>query len=221
MVSFPDCHGADTASTRPTLTWPRLSKPQRFQRGGQSLHYCRRDPQRSSKFLLLLSASYCLYGIWSCETFAWSHDALGQRLGCTSLHIWPNLRDHEPSYITGECWYVNKPAPLTNIPRLCDYFLKPFPLTPSLGPLVLLIVLPLAGTLTTFYVWTLNSMKHTLKDLRDRRQHVKESMYKKLWWALLASIIVIFAFSFSTASLSHPSATLILSLSIGRRDGLS
>ena len=73
---------------------------------------------------------------------------------------------------------------------------------------MLLIVLPLAASLTTFYVWTLNSMNYTLKDLRERRQHVKESMYKKLWWAILLSILVIFAFfffnSFTFASIGDP-----------------
>ncbi|KAK3333550.1 lung seven transmembrane receptor-domain-containing protein [Cercophora scortea] len=76
------------------------------------------------------------------------------------------------------------------------------------GPFVLLIVLPLAGTLTAFYVWTLNSLNFTLKDLRERKQHVKEGMYKKLWWCILLSIIVIFAFfffnSFSFASARDP-----------------
>lgn len=78
----------------------------------------------------------------------------------------------------------------------------------SSGPFVLLIVLPLAATLTAFYVWTLNSLNFTLKDLRERKQHAKESMYKKLWWCILLSIMVIFAFfffnSFSFASASDP-----------------
>ncbi|KAH8895110.1 hypothetical protein GQ53DRAFT_642241 [Thozetella sp. PMI_491] len=78
----------------------------------------------------------------------------------------------------------------------------------SAGPFVLLIVLPLAGTLTAFYVWTLNSLNFTLKDLRERKQHVKEAMYKKLWWCILLSIMVIFGFfffnSFSFASASDP-----------------
>lgn len=73
---------------------------------------------------------------------------------------------------------------------------------------MLLIVLPLAATLTAFYVWTLNSLNFTLKDLRERKQHAKESMYKKLWWCILISILVIFAFfffnSFSFASASDP-----------------
>ena len=69
-------------------------------------------------------------------------------------------------------------------------------------------MLPLAGTLTAFYVWTLNSLNFTLKDLRERKQHAKEAMYRKLWWCILASILVIFAFfffnSFSFASASDP-----------------
>lgn len=76
------------------------------------------------------------------------------------------------------------------------------------GPFVLLIVLPLAGTLTAFYVWTLNSLNLTLKDLKERKQHVKEAMYKKLWWSILISILVIFAFfffnSFTFASVNDP-----------------
>lgn len=69
-------------------------------------------------------------------------------------------------------------------------------------------MLPLAGTLTAFYVWTLNSLNLTLKDLRERKQFVKETMYKKLWWCILVSILVIFGFfffnSFSFASASDP-----------------
>ncbi|PHH61057.1 hypothetical protein CDD81_825 [Ophiocordyceps australis] len=78
----------------------------------------------------------------------------------------------------------------------------------SAGPFVLLIVLPLAGTLTAFYVWTLNSLSLTLKDLRERKQHAKEAMYKKLWWSILISVIVIFGFfffnSFTFASVGDP-----------------
>ena len=75
-------------------------------------------------------------------------------------------------------------------------------------PFLLLVVLPLAATLTAFYVWTLNSLNFTLKDLRERKQHVKEAMYKKLWWCILVSILVIFAFfffnSFTFASAGDP-----------------
>ena len=64
------------------------------------------------------------------------------------------------------------------------------------GPLVLLVILPLSGTLTAFYVWTLNSLSATMKDLVTRKQHVKAAMYRKLWWCILASILIIFAFFF-------------------------
>ena len=57
-------------------------------------------------------------------------------------------------------------------------------------------------------MWTLNSLNLTLKDLRERKQTAKEAMYKKLWWCILLSILVIFAFfffnSFSFASASDP-----------------
>lgn len=57
-------------------------------------------------------------------------------------------------------------------------------------------------------MWTLNSLNFTLKDLRERKQHVKEAMYRKLWWCILISILVIFGFfffnSFSFASASDP-----------------
>lgn len=64
------------------------------------------------------------------------------------------------------------------------------------GPLVLLVILPLSATLTAFYIWTLNSLNLTMKDLMERKQHVKANMYKKLWWCILGSIIVIFGFFF-------------------------
>ena len=66
----------------------------------------------------------------------------------------------------------------------------------SAGPLVLLVILPLAGTLTAFYVWTLNALNLTMKDLVDRRQKTKAMMYKKLWWCILGSILIIFGFFF-------------------------
>ena len=62
------------------------------------------------------------------------------------------------------------------------------------GPLVLLVVLPLAATGTAFYVWTLNALGRTLKDLMERKQRIKALMYRKLWWCILISIFVIFGF---------------------------
>ncbi|RDL39712.1 Uncharacterized protein BP5553_04052 [Venustampulla echinocandica] len=76
------------------------------------------------------------------------------------------------------------------------------------GPLILLAILPLVGTLTAFYIWTLNSLNATMKDLKERKQTVKEMMYRKLWWCILISILVIFGFlffnSFTFASASDP-----------------
>lgn len=79
------------------------------------------------------------------------------------------------------------------------------------GPLVLLVVGPLAGTLTAFYVWTLNSLGATLRDLMARKQTIKASMYRKLWYCIISSIIVIFGFfflnSFTFAGQSDPDFT--------------
>ncbi|KAL8940502.1 MAG: hypothetical protein Q9216_002789 [Gyalolechia sp. 2 TL-2023] len=89
------------------------------------------------------------------------------------------------------------------------YAVASLSITPdNAGPLVLFVVLPLAATLTAFYVWTLNSLNHTMKDLLERKQSVKAMMYKKLWWCILASIVVIFGFfflnSFTFAERSSP-----------------
>jgi hypothetical protein len=64
------------------------------------------------------------------------------------------------------------------------------------GALVLLVILPLSSTLTAFYIWTLNSLSMTMKDLIERKQHVKAGMYRKLWYCILTTIIVIFGFFF-------------------------
>ncbi|KAJ5893464.1 hypothetical protein N7495_005155 [Penicillium taxi] len=92
------------------------------------------------------------------------------------------------------------------------YSVASLSITPdSAGPLVLLIVLPLAGSLTAFYVWTLNSLNATMKDLIDRKQKTKALMYKKLWWCILGSIVVIFGFFFinSFAFAGHSDADFV------------
>lgn len=77
------------------------------------------------------------------------------------------------------------------------YAIASLSITPEdAGPLVLLVVLPLAATLTGFYVWTLNSLSATMKDLLARKQRTKAQMYRKLWWCILSSVLVIFAFFF-------------------------
>lgn len=93
-------------------------------------------------------------------------------------------------------WYVRALA-LTHFVFGVIYAIASLTITPdNAGPLVLLVILPLAGTLTAFYVWTLNSLHATMKDLLDRKQNVKATMYKRLWWCILISIIVIFGFFF-------------------------
>ncbi|TAQ90658.1 hypothetical protein B7494_g1028 [Chlorociboria aeruginascens] len=89
------------------------------------------------------------------------------------------------------------------------YAIASLTVTPeNAGPLILFVILPLAGTLTAFYVWTLNSLNLTMKDLNERKQTTKAAMYRKLWWCILASIMVIFGFfffnSFTFASVSDP-----------------
>lgn len=77
------------------------------------------------------------------------------------------------------------------------YAIASLAVTPdTVGPIVLFVIMPLAGTLTAFYVWTLSSLNATMKDLIDRKQKTKALMYKRLWWCLLGSIMVIFGFFF-------------------------
>ncbi|KAH9828923.1 Membrane protein PTM1 [Teratosphaeria destructans] len=77
------------------------------------------------------------------------------------------------------------------------YAIASLSITPeNAGPLILLVVLPLAASLTAFYVWTLNSLNLTMKDLMERKQTVKAAMYRRLWWCILLTIIVIFVFFF-------------------------
>ena len=82
------------------------------------------------------------------------------------------------------------------------YGIASLSITPeSAGPLVLLVIVPLAATLTAFYVWTLNSLSATLRDLLKRKQSVKALMYKRLWWTILGSIIIIFLFVAASSAL--------------------
>lgn len=89
------------------------------------------------------------------------------------------------------------------------YAITSLTITPeNVGPLVLLVILPLAGSLTAFYVWILNSLNFTMKDLLERKQSVKAMMYRKLWYIILCSIVVIFGFfflnSFTFAGRNNP-----------------
>lgn len=77
------------------------------------------------------------------------------------------------------------------------YAIASLSITPeNAGPLILLVVLPLAATLTAFYVWTLSALSATMKDLVERKQTIKAGMYRKLWWCILLTIIIIFCFFF-------------------------
>ncbi|CEG67577.1 hypothetical protein RMATCC62417_03986 [Rhizopus microsporus] len=72
------------------------------------------------------------------------------------------------------------------------------------GYLILLVIFPLSITMTIFYVWTLNSITGTIRDLEIRKQHVKVLMYKRLYRLLVFSVfavVVIFIlnmFAYST-----------------------
>ncbi|CAG8642866.1 23206_t:CDS:10 [Cetraspora pellucida] len=59
------------------------------------------------------------------------------------------------------------------------------------SPLVFLVIFPLALTMTTFYVWTLQSITNTLQTLEIRRQTVKALMYKRLYRLLVFSVSVL------------------------------
>ncbi|KAI9487860.1 MAG: lung seven transmembrane receptor-domain-containing protein [Benjaminiella poitrasii] len=59
------------------------------------------------------------------------------------------------------------------------------------GLLILLVIFPLSITMTIFYVWTLNSITNTIRDLELRKQHVKVLMYKRLYRLLLFSVLAV------------------------------
>ncbi|KAL1915962.1 uncharacterized protein VTP21DRAFT_6350 [Calcarisporiella thermophila] len=58
--------------------------------------------------------------------------------------------------------------------------------------LALLVILPLAITLTAFYTWTLQSIKTTIGVLELRHQKRKVRMYRRLHLVLLVSVWLIF-----------------------------
>ncbi|KAF9970947.1 hypothetical protein BGZ73_006187 [Actinomortierella ambigua] len=53
---------------------------------------------------------------------------------------------------------------------------------------VLIVVVPLALTMTCFYIWILQSLTSTIATLTLRRQSVKVQMYKRLWRLLVFSV---------------------------------
>ncbi|KAJ1966462.1 hypothetical protein GGI12_000037 [Dipsacomyces acuminosporus] len=62
------------------------------------------------------------------------------------------------------------------------------------SPLGLIYVVPLAFTMTLFYIWTLSAIVNTTNLLMDRQQSYKLSMYKNLWRLLLISLILLCVF---------------------------
>ncbi|KAK9369647.1 lung seven transmembrane receptor-domain-containing protein [Lipomyces kononenkoae] len=77
------------------------------------------------------------------------------------------------------------------------YAIATFLVTPdTAGPLILLVILPLAATMTAFYLWILSSLTSTIRNLTERKQNVKALMYRRLWRLLFVSILVIFGFFF-------------------------
>jgi hypothetical protein len=89
------------------------------------------------------------------------------------------------------------------------YTVSSFLISPeNAGPVVLLVVMPLALTMTTFYVWILSSLTNTIKYLDSHKQHVKANMYKNLWRILLGSIVVIFVFFFLNSLIFARESTL-------------
>ncbi|KAF9433036.1 hypothetical protein BGZ76_009973 [Entomortierella beljakovae] len=60
--------------------------------------------------------------------------------------------------------------------------------------IVLMVVVPLALTMTCFYIWTLQSLTSTIATLNLRRQTEKVKMYTRLWRLLVFSLSVLCAF---------------------------
>jgi hypothetical protein len=76
------------------------------------------------------------------------------------------------------------------------------------GLWVLVFVLPLSITTTTFYFWILNGLTNTMRLLETRKQHVKLTMYKRLWRILVFSVLLLGLFflvnSASVANQDNP-----------------
>ncbi|KAI9474869.1 lung seven transmembrane receptor-domain-containing protein [Zychaea mexicana] len=59
------------------------------------------------------------------------------------------------------------------------------------GFLVLLVIFPLAITMSAFYVWIFSSLTATIQTLEMRKQHVKVLMYKRVHRLLIFSVIMV------------------------------
>ncbi|KAL7748567.1 hypothetical protein RI367_005978 [Sorochytrium milnesiophthora] len=60
--------------------------------------------------------------------------------------------------------------------------------------LILIGAVPLAVTMTIFYIWTLTSLTNTTRYLEQRRQFVKLTMYRRVWSLLIFGALNIAAY---------------------------
>lgn len=73
---------------------------------------------------------------------------------------------------------------------------------------MLLVVVPLAATLTTFYLWTLQALKSTIAELDERGQRQKSLMYRRLaavlWWSIVALCVFVILQSVAYSNVNSP-----------------
>lgn len=70
--------------------------------------------------------------------------------------------------------------------------------------LVLLSAIPLSLIMSVFYAWTIHGLNSTISHLESRKQVVKLLMYRRLWWILSLSLVVIAGIVFTNLiTISH------------------
>jgi len=69
---------------------------------------------------------------------------------------------------------------------------------------LLLFVIPLAFTLSTFLLWIMYALNGTITGLAVRKQRYKLTMFRRLYWSLVGSVAVIMIF-FVVSSMSFSS----------------
>ncbi|KAH7106927.1 lung seven transmembrane receptor-domain-containing protein [Auriculariales sp. MPI-PUGE-AT-0066] len=62
------------------------------------------------------------------------------------------------------------------------------------GLILLLFVIPLAFTLSTFLLWIMYALNGTIAQLAARKQRFKLGMFKRLYWTLVGAVVVIMIF---------------------------
>ncbi|RKO92705.1 lung seven transmembrane receptor-domain-containing protein, partial [Blyttiomyces helicus] len=67
-------------------------------------------------------------------------------------------------------------------------------ITEITGITLLLFVVPLATCMTVFYFWILSGLQATMTHLENRKQAEKLKMYKRLWYLLVFSVLVLSIF---------------------------